>query len=231
MHKILNLKKNTGINDLVAKAKTQENLKELLIVRYIPFIKKTISQVSGRYITKEDDEHSIGLIAFNEAIDAFDEEKGGSFFSFAGLIIRRRVIDYYRKEKMNQRETNIDSIEHIDPKAVIEEVENRIQTRKDIEDYSKILADFNIRFSDLVRNSPGNRRARENAIRAVQSLLEDGEMVKYLLKRKALPLKQLEIKCNVSRKTLERQRKYIIAVAIIHIYSFESLLEFVPLKQ
>jgi len=215
----------------VAKAKTQENLKESLIVRYIPFIKKTISQVSGRYISKEDDEHSIGLIAFSEAIDAFDEKKGRSFFSFAGLIIKRRVIDYYRKEKMNQRETNIDSLEHIDSKPVIEELENRMQTRKDIEDYSKILADFNIRFSDLVRNSPGNRRARVNAIRVVQSLLEDPEMIEYLLKRKALPLKQLEEKCSVSRKTLERQRKYIIAVAIIHIYQFESLLEFVPLEQ
>ncbi len=44
-----------------------------------------------------DEELSIALMAFNEAIDGYDTSKG-SFLSFAKLVINRRLIDYLRKK-------------------------------------------------------------------------------------------------------------------------------------
>lgn len=47
-----------------------------LIKEYIPFIQKHISQQLGKYIdTKNSDLYSIGLMAFNEAIDKYNEKK------------------------------------------------------------------------------------------------------------------------------------------------------------
>ena len=42
-----------------------------LIEQYKPFVAKTVSGVCKRYIEETDDEFSIGLIAFNEAIEKY----------------------------------------------------------------------------------------------------------------------------------------------------------------
>ena len=40
---------------------------------------------------------SIGLIAFDEAIERFDIGRSKNFLKFAEMVIKRRMIDYYRK--------------------------------------------------------------------------------------------------------------------------------------
>jgi RNA polymerase sigma factor len=70
-------------------------------------------------------------------------------------------------------------------------------------------------FSDLVENSPKHQDARKNAITAAKMLVENEELKESLFEKKRLPIKQLERKVNVSRKTIERNRKYIIAIALI----------------
>ncbi|MCD8510679.1 MAG: sigma-70 family RNA polymerase sigma factor [Bacillus sp. (in: Bacteria)] len=79
------------------------------IKKYIPFIQNTATKVCKRYIrTTDDDEFSIALIAFNEAIHNFSENKGSSFLSFASLVIRRRIIDYIRQEQRKKVSLSID---------------------------------------------------------------------------------------------------------------------------
>ena len=81
--------------ELIQKGDT--TLQNELIKSYKPFIAKTVSSVCKRYIYESDDEFSIGMIAFNEAIEKFNTEKGSSLLSFAEVLIKRRVIDYIRK--------------------------------------------------------------------------------------------------------------------------------------
>ncbi len=52
-------------------------------------------------------------------------------------------------------------------------------------------------------------------MRAAQLVARHSEMLGHLTKTKTLPLKQLTELAPVSRKTLERQRKYIIALVLI----------------
>ena len=73
-----------------------------IIASYKPFIAKTVSSVCKRYIHATDDEFSIGLIAFNEAIEKYLPERGRSLLSFAEVLIKRRVIDYIRKQTKSQ---------------------------------------------------------------------------------------------------------------------------------
>jgi len=53
------------------------------------------------------------------------------------------------------------------------------------------------------------------------------ELAQHLLTRRELPLKQLEEQVGVSRKTLERQRKYIIAVTLILLEDFYHLRRYI----
>jgi RNA polymerase sigma factor len=203
------------------------NLLDEIIHDYKPFIAKTVSSVCKRYIYETDDEFSIGLIAFNEAIEKYSTERGSSLISFSEVVIKRRVIDYIRKQTKYQH-IGIDLInaayEEESAGTVIVNAlslddyhkKNDEQLRKDeILHFQTLLTTFDLSFSDLVENSPKHADARKNAIIVAKVLVDDQELKEILLTKKRLPIKQLEKMVEVSRKTIERNRKYIIAIALI----------------
>jgi RNA polymerase sigma factor len=202
-------------------------LQNTLIDQYKPFVAKTVSSVCKRYIDEKDDEFSIGLIAFNEAIEKYSTEKGSSLLAFAELIIKRKVIDYIRKEARNAQTVNINLQEHeegeasqskIEAELSVEEHQKLIeqeQRREEIVYFHKVLQEFGLSFSELMENSPKHMDARQNAIKVAQVLIEHDELKRILFAKKQLPVKQLESLVSVSRKTIERNRKYIIAMTII----------------
>ncbi|MFE7061177.1 RNA polymerase sigma factor SigI [Sutcliffiella sp. NPDC057660] len=201
-------------------------LQNQLISKYKPFIAKAVSSVCKRYINETDDEFSIGLIAFNEAIEKYSKDKGSSLLSFAELIIKRRVIDYIRKESKNitvtMSEQDVDQDDYasnkIEATLSVEEFQKQIhqeQRKEEILYYQTVLKDFGLTFSDLLECSPKHADARQNAIEVAHTLVQNQELKKHLFEKKMLPMKHLEGLVDVSRKTIERNRKYIIAVSII----------------
>jgi RNA polymerase sigma factor len=88
-----------SINERVTYIKDNEIEINGFVEEYKPFIATCVQKATGRYVRYgTDDELSIGLMAFVEAIKAYDLNKG-NFLSFSQNIIKRRLIDYYRKEK------------------------------------------------------------------------------------------------------------------------------------
>ncbi|PFO06412.1 RNA polymerase sigma-I factor [Bacillus sp. AFS076308] len=221
-------KKNRTLEEtvLLVQQGDQELLNQL-IDSYKPFIAKTVSSVCRRYIYESDDEFSIGLIAFNEAIEKYSADRGSSLLSFSEIIIKRRVIDYIRKQTKNQHIsidiTNPIQEEESPGTVIVNELsldefykKNDEQLRKEeILHFQKMLTSFDLSFSDLVENSPKHADARKSAIQTAKILVANPELKEILLDKKRLPIKQLETRVNVSRKTIERNRKYIIAVALI----------------
>ena len=83
-------------DQLASLAKDDEEKLEQLIHKCEFFIMKTASKVSKRYISKEDDEFQIALLGFSEAVQEYEMDKGS--FSYAELVMRRRLIDYFRSQ-------------------------------------------------------------------------------------------------------------------------------------
>ncbi|CEG26589.1 RNA polymerase sigma factor [Bacillus sp. B-jedd] len=204
-----------------------KKLNNELIEAYKPFIAKTVSVVCKRYIVASDDEFSIGLIAFNEAIQKYSPERGNSLLSFAEVLIKRRVIDYIRKQAKNPTvslELQPD-IGETEPRGTL--IENEISLdeyrkktdeelrREEIFRFQAHLKEFDLSFQDLVEQAPKHADARKNAIETARLLAENQELKESLFEKKRLPIKQLEELVDVSRKTLERNRKYIIAMTLI----------------
>ncbi|WP_044747600.1 RNA polymerase sigma factor SigI [Bacillus alveayuensis] len=210
-----------------------------LIEQYKPFIAKTVSSVCKRYIDDQDDEFSIGLIAFNEAIEKYSIDKGSSLLSFAELIIKRKVIDYIRKESKNQTTINFELLdqegeEHsqskIEANLSIDEYNRFIeqeQRKEEILYYRKVLKEFGLSFEELIEQSPKHLDARKNAIKVAKALIENEDLKELLFKKKKLPIKQLEKIVSVSRKTIERNRKYIVSMAIILAGDYVYLKEYI----
>jgi RNA polymerase sigma factor len=203
------------------------NLKNDLIYQYKPFVAKTVSSVCKRYIDEKDDEFSIGLMAFNEAIDKYSSEKGNSLLAFAELIIKRKVIDYIRKEAKNSNNIYMDLQEGDDLESSQSKVEanlsidefNRLneqeRRREEILLFTRELNEYGLSFKELIKQSPKHYDARQNAMKVAAVLSETEELKAILIEKKQLPVKQLEKLVEVSRKTIERNRKYIIAMFII----------------
>lgn len=199
-----------------------QQAREELIKDYTPFILSVASKLSGRFIRLEDEEASIAMIAFNEAIDGYRKERGG-FIAFAEIVIKRRLIDYYRREKKYRSQVPLAE------ELLVANSEESLYTRIEVEEYKIRLQEFNLTFAELVSQSPKHVDSRRQACQIGHTIAITAEYREYLLEKKSLPLKSLESdkRITVSRKTLERQRKYIIAVALIYIYDLETLEEYV----
>lgn len=216
--------------------------REKLIKRFKPLVIKTASSLSGRYIdATRDDEVSIGMLAVDQAIDTFKIEGGTSFFSYAEIVIKRRLIDFYRREKRLSKaipfsslggETNeenysaINQIEHHRALAEFQKEQENSDRQEEIKQYTKKLKDYGIAFTDLVSNAPKHEDARLRALEVARLIARRKDLKDHLESKKELPLKQIENLVTVSRKTLERQRKYIIAMAIIICGEFKFLQEY-----
>lgn len=219
--------------------KGDKQAREDLISKYTPLVLRVGSQVSGRYLTVgRDDEVSIGLMALNEAIDRFDPTRGASFISFAELVIKRRLVDHYRRQKqseipLSELETEDDEgnpLDTVERRQAMEEHARRLESEErkhEIARYAKRLAEFGIKFSELVDVSPKHEDARERALEAARLVATQPLLAQHMLAKRELPLKQLEERVGVSRKTLERQRKFIIAVALIILEDFYHLRQYI----
>ncbi|WML43480.1 RNA polymerase sigma factor SigI [Neobacillus sp. PS3-40] len=220
-------KKRTLEESVLLIQKGDHDLQNEVINSYKPFIAKSVSAVCKRYIYETDDEFSIGLISFNEAIEKYSPERGSSLLSFADVLIKRRVIDYIRKHSKNQHisyDLSSDSQEEESSGTIIvnelsmddyKKKSDEQQRKDEIIRFQQMLKIYDLSFSDLVENSPKHADARKSAITIAKILSEDEELRSLLIEKKRLPIKQLEQMVEVSRKTIERNRKYIIAIALI----------------
>ncbi|MHB8171575.1 MAG: RNA polymerase sigma factor SigI [Thermincolia bacterium] len=239
-------KEQVGEDDpslLLSKAQGgDDRAREVLIKRFTPFILSVASQKTGRYIKLgHDEEASISLIAFNEAIDNFDHSRGVTFLSFADTVIKRRIIDYFRKEARNAKVVPISLLDGEEDEnqevaqfwaerqsiAVHQAKEEATDRKEEMILYSQCLIEYGITFAELIEISPKHEDARRRAMDAARLMAMDADLREFFLRKKELPLKQLSEMVDVSRKTLERQRKYIIAIAIIFIKDFRYIREYV----
>lgn len=226
------MKQEHQIVKQVYEAKTDMKKADDLIVAYIPFIKSEVSRIVSGSCTEQDDEFSIGMIAFHEAIRGYTKERG-AFVNYASMLIRSRLIDYRRKEARHQGNVSLyegegdegvslqdrlaDSYDHAEESA------NRDATRQEIEELCSVMAGFGVGLTDVAEHSPKQERTLDACRRVVNYAIEHPELLDELLQTKRLPLARLAEGTGVERKTLERHRKYVLAMLLIQTNGYEMI--------
>lgn len=197
-----------------------------LIKDYMAFIVKTVSSITGRYVSVEnDDELSVALIAFKEAIDKYEESRG-SFSSFAKLVISSRVKNYLIKENKNSK---IESIEALKEKGIdISEVAETVEEESDelsyeIGNLKREIEAFGFTFEDLVDEAPKHEDTRRNAIELSEKVSKENSLTTFMYEKKRLPIKQISVRFSVTEKVIKRSKKFIISVVIIIDKNFRNL--------
>ena len=223
----------SDLTDGAIRAREDPRYRNIFLQENKKFILSTAYGSVGHYVTESDDEWSIALLAFNDSIDRFDPEKG-EFESFAALVIRRRIYDYLRSEKRFSNEISLepeamdadDGRDFSDADPLVTEVrqktvqqsvsrEDARDIKDEIEATGEILKKYGFTFMDLAEASPKARKTKESCAKVVVAMLEQEELKVKLRTQCTLPIKDIMSKVNVSRKLLERHRRYIIAAVEI----------------
>jgi RNA polymerase sigma factor len=198
--------------------------REDLLENYKPFVYRVASKFSGRALDwGSDDELAVALIALNEAIDRYRFDAGVPFPAFAKIVMLSRLKDHQRSEKRitGAQTTLPESIDNPDVFGYNKSWETYVsdmaarEREEEIQEFEKLINQYNVSFIDLARCSPRHRDTRQSLMKAAAVLTKNERLFKELLDNKKLPLADLEKAAGVSRKTMERGRKYIIAVAIL----------------
>ncbi len=202
-------------------------LKEKFIEDYIPFILNVISNfyTSKRVDLKSSDEYSIGLMAFDEAIEKFDHSRSRSFLKFAEMVIKRRMVDYFRntssvsKNEIPFSYFSSKSGTELEEKlnmSCVDSGTSRYELVCELEDFSKQMEAYGLDIRKLPDYMPKHKDSKQMCINIAKKIVENRQIFNKLKTKKYIQMKELTKIIDVHPKTVERNRAFIICLCIIY---------------
>ena len=219
------------MNERAAAAAGDEKLRDNFIRDSEQTILKIASKVTGKYITRSDDEWSVALLAYNKAIDGYSTDKG-DFMSYAAVLIKRSLIDHYRSEKKYDHEIPVDGemltgegdysegaevLSAVSREGIEEnEKRSRQESLKDeILEVDGILKGYGFSFRDLKDCSPKTQKTKRECAKAITYILDHDNLLETVLEYRRLPISELTEGAGVKSKLLDRYRRYLIMAIVI----------------
>lgn len=228
------MKEGHEIIDQVYAAKSDPDAADSLIRQYMGFIRAETAKFLHRAPEEgRDEELSIALFAFYEAVLGYEKDKG-AFLPYSARGIRNRLIDHYRKEKRHagiaslhepvedaSDTLKIDQLE--DSRNEIRESHDRTAAREEITVFEKQLLEFGISFSDVADNCPRQERTLAACRKVLAAARKDAGILDAMVTSRKLPMTSLAAASGVEKKTMERHRKYLIAVLLAFTNGYEII--------
>lgn len=219
----------------IRQAQSSPDAADQLIKQYLPFIKTETAKFIKRIpIEGQDDELSIAMFAFYEAIIAYKPEKG-AFLVLASTNIHHRLIDYCRQE---QRHTGTISLElpvsdDSDSRTLMDQLDsgrddiaemtNLSAAQTEIQAFSQDLMSFGLSLTDIAESCPKQERTLNACLKALEYARQNPGLLEQMVQSKKLPIAQLASGAGIEKKTLERHRKYMVAILLAYTNGFEII--------
>jgi RNA polymerase sigma factor len=208
------------LEEKVAEAKSKKEEANALIARFKPFIASVVRKQAGKFLEYGvDEELSVGLMAFKEAIDTYNEGRG-RFLSYARIVIKNRLIDFYRKQNKQRTLRTLGSDEVVQEELEKKSFENyridseEIDRKLEIIDFTAVLAKWGISLITLAKISPRSDSDKKVFQDIASMIVNDKALLNILLETKRLPIKEIEKRTFINRKKVERARLYIISMVL-----------------
>lgn len=232
--------KVSALEERLRKARQDPVVREELIDEHQTYILKVASKICIRNITRQDDEFSVALLGFNEAINSYRFDQNTKFHSFAFTVIRRRLTDHFRSEARHFNQVPLVSADSKDNEPTYPEVirksfeehhdrELEEIRRSDLKEFEKHLRQFKISLNDLVKVSPKHRDTRQNLQEIAQRIASKTEWLEQFYKQKRLK-KGFAEQVGCHRRTLKRHRDYLIALVIVLVEDLPTIREYLGLS-
>ncbi len=226
---------NHMIVNQVYAAKNNPEAADELVRQYLPFIKTEAAKYGGYTQDSQEEAQSIAMLAFHESVLNYSRLKG-PFLSFAATNIRHRLIDHHRREKKHAEVISFHApinSEHDDSRTLIDHFDSghnpvetrhtRISAKEEIESFAHELGLFELTLSDIAENCPKQKRTLEACHLALSYARQNPMILSELTRNKKLPLTTLAHGSGVEKKTLERHRKYMVAILLAYTNGFDII--------
>ena len=214
-------------------AKKEPDAADDLIRQYMGFIRSELVKFThaarpGGY----EDELSIAMLAFYEAVLGYDRTRG-AFLPYAARAIRNRLVDYCRVEKRHGNVVSLQAPSGDDDRTMLEtlpdtrdelaDYEMRTASQQEIREFSEQLGQFGITFSDVADNCPRQERTLAACRRVLDHARAHPELLDRLAETGRLPIGELAAGSGVDKKTVERHRKYLVAILLAFTNGYEII--------
>ncbi len=193
-----------------------------LVERHLPYIIRTVSSVTGKYVSVEhDEEFTVALNAFAEAVERYNSERG-SFLSYAGLVIRSRLLTYLKEEKSPDT-ISLDSLmeQGIEPEI---SCESESDLHDEIQRYQLELEKFGLSLDTMVEYSPKHRNTRETSILVAEQASRDETIVADTYRKRKLPIRHVAVLCHVTEKIVKTSKHFILGTMLVFVLKLSGLI-------
>ena len=222
------------IVSMVYRAKESSTAADELVRQYMPFISAETAKTHSLIPTESrEDALSVAMFAFHEAVMNYSHSKG-AFLPYASRAIKNRIIDFFRKEKRHMGHVSLDSErDDEDDRSVLETLDkgednisahhDKTSAREEIREFALTLQNYGLSFTDIADNCPKQERTLNACHKALTAARKHPELIEALTESGKLPITQLALASGVERKTLERHRKYMVAIMLAYTNGFEII--------
>ena len=233
------------MEEIIEKIKAAKNSRDALndlTLEYLPFLKKEILRNDSTGLGY-DEKLSIAMLVFVNCVKQYDNDRG-NFISFLSYSIRYRLIDQmrtqnrkpkiiYLHDNFNEDSTDGDEDDPIENQASMQKYrkdEEEKLLKEEIESYNEELAKHSLSFGTLAKNCPRQKRSRELCITIASTIVNDSGMREKYEKTGLLPQSEAALKSCVSVKTIEKYRRYLVALMILMLGDYPAITGFIKLK-
>ena len=217
-----------NINERVINAKERPELRGALITEYRNFILSVSSKAVGHFVAEGSDAASVAMLAFDEAIQKYDDSKG-DFLPFASICIKNRLTDELRSEYRHGNTVPFSALSGKNdngeetPFEIADTRAEITDTALEINALKQELAGFGISFFDLPDHSPKSGKTKRSCRQVICHIMGSPLLLTYIKEKKMLPVSRILKELKVPEKVLERHRKYILTAVIILSGEYETL--------
>lgn len=198
-----------------------------LIQEHFGFIIKTVSELTGRYVeVGNDDALSVALMAFDEAISRYDEDRG-HFLAFCKLVIKSRVLTHLQGENKGQAEVSLDDLQELGFDPEDERPVSQTDMKLEIEAWKEDLADFEITLEKLADESPKHQDTRGRAIDISEASSKRRGITDHLFTKKRLPIRKMSQAFDVTEKVIKGSKTFIISVIVVFVKEYRTILDWI----
>ena len=215
-------------------AKTDSAAADALIQQYMGFIRsETVKFIHTAPEDGHEDELSIAMLAFYESILNYEKSRG-AFLPYAARAIKNRLIDHYRTEKRHGAVISLHASAGNEEEGALMDTlpdhrdelgryELREASQREIQEFSVQLSGLGISLSDVADNCPRQERTLAACRRVLDYARANPQLLDRLAETGRLPMNELASGSGTDKKTLERHRKYLVAVLLAFTNGYEII--------
>lgn len=229
-----------GWEDLTARlelARIDKRSMNVLLHDYMPFIKKCVSAVFFKADERRNNTTE-AMLAFVHSVQTYNVESG-AFIPYAQTVIRNRLINAALKEANIKKKFFTISIfkdeNETEGQWELETARRQYEITDEHKNLKMEIQAINMEFDrwgfellDLVKTCPKQERSRQTCGAIARKAMENRQLIAEMAQTRTLPIKQLAALSRCSEKTLEKYRRYIIALIVIMEGDYPYLRSFLP---